>query len=83
MKRRIIISGLLALAACTKPAAVPSEADFEANPKLLADWMQKCTTGAYSRLGAEEQSHLCGSAQSAAAAVAAKDLARKHDQLFN
>lgn len=83
MNKAIVLTVLLGVCACTKPIQVPTEAEFEANPKMLADWMQKCTKGEYSNLRAEEHSRMCGSAQSAASVLANKNLAKKHDQLFN
>jgi hypothetical protein len=83
MKIEIVLATLLILGACTKPVQVPTEAEFEANPKLLADWMQKCTSGEYSSFNADEQLRMCGSARSASTVLAHKDISRKNAQLFN
>ncbi|QDK36001.1 hypothetical protein DM450_25150 (plasmid) [Sphingomonas sp. IC081] len=82
MKKWIALSVLLAVAACSKPVQVPTEAEFEATPKMLSDWMQKCTKGEYSNLGIEEQSKMCGSAQAASNALLQKARAKQNAKLF-
>lgn len=86
MKKFAPLALLIVLAACkaAQPAdvQVPTEAEFEANPQLLADWMKKCTQGEYSNRSVEDHSHLCGSAQAASAALSAKSLEKKHEKLF-
>lgn len=82
MRKALAISLFMALAACSKPVQVPTEAEFEANPKLLADWMQKCTKGEYSNIGFEEASKMCGSAQSASNTLAAKARAKADADMF-
>lgn len=84
MKKFTALAIVMALAACTKTAEVkvPTEAEFEANPQLLAEWMSKCTQGEYSNLSVDEHGRMCGSAQAASAALSAKSLAKKHEKLF-
>ena len=85
MKPLIPLALIMALAACkpSEPSVqVPTEAELESNPRLLVDWMKKCTQGEYSNRSFEERARLCGSAQTASAALSAKSLAAKHDKLF-
>ncbi|WP_231634759.1 hypothetical protein [Novosphingobium sp. KN65.2] len=83
MKRWIVLFALMAVASCNKPVNVPTETQFEADPKLLADWMQKCTKGEYSNIGMDEHFKMCGAAQAASNAMVQKDLAAKHAKLFD
>lgn len=83
MRKAIALFAVTILAACSKPVQVPTEAEFEANPQMLADWMQKCTKGEYSNLGLEEATKMCGSARSASNTLAAKANAKASSDLFD
>jgi hypothetical protein len=83
MRKTVALVAVTILAACSKPVRVPTEAEFEANPAMLADWMQKCTNGEYSDLSIEESSKMCGSVQSASASLAAKANAKASSELFD
>jgi hypothetical protein len=82
MKGRLVLLAALAIAGCSRQVAVPTEAQFEADPKLLSEWMEKCTHGEYSNLSLDESARMCDSAQAASRAVVRRKAASDSDRLF-
>jgi hypothetical protein len=83
VRKTIVICGLLAAASCSRPVQVPTEAAFERDPALLKTWIEKCRSGEYSNLGADEKLRMCGSAESAAGVMTQKQAGKDADDAFS
>ena len=82
MRRAAVIALVFGIAGCSRPVAVPTEAEFEQSPDLLKTWTEKCQHGEYSNLGAEERQRMCGSAQAAANVLTERQAAKAADDSF-
>ena len=83
MRNRVPLALVLAIAGCSQPIQVPTEAQFEKNPGLLKTWLDKCHHGKYSNLGQEETHHMCGSAEAASIANVQQKAGKEADETFS
>ncbi len=83
VRKTVVIWVLLAVAGCSEPVQVPTEAAFERDPALLKTWIEKCRSGEYSSLGADEKLRMCGSAESAAGVMTQKQAGKDADDAFS
>lgn len=83
VRKTVVSWGLLAVVGCSQPVQVPTEAAFERDPALLKRWIEKCRSGEYSNLGADEKLRMCGSAASAAGAMSQKQAGKDADDAFS
>lgn len=83
MRKTVVIWGLLAVAGCSQPVQVPTEAAFEKDPALLTAWIAKCRGGEYSNLRADEKLRMCGSAESAAGVMSQRQAGKDADDAFS
>jgi len=83
VRKTVIIWGLLAMAGCSQPVQVPTEAAFEKDPALLRTWIEKCRSGEYSNLGADEKLQMCVSAGSAAGVMTQRQAGKDADDAFS
>ena len=70
MRRILFLSALLFVCGCQQNVVVPTAKELIASPPLLARWREKCETGEYSHLPADEKARMCATTGDATISVA-------------
>ncbi len=70
MRRILSLSALLFVCGCQQNVVVPTAKELIASPPLLAQWREKCETGEYSHVPADEKARMCATTRDATISVA-------------
>ncbi len=82
VRKSIAISTLLVVCSCQQEVAVPTARELIDNRQLLTEWQNKCATGEYSHLSAEQKVRFCATTNDASISVAEAAAAKSASDFY-
>lgn len=83
MKRFLPLCAVLVVCGCQQEVAVPTAQELIANRPLLKEWQEKCETGQYSHVTAEQKTRYCSTTQEASISVTEAAAAKTASDFYN
>lgn len=85
MKKKLYVLSLTLVACACQQAQVevPTTKELTADPKLLAEWQQKCDGGEYAHLPADKKQNFCFTTGEARRVIAAKKAAAEEQDFYD